>query len=117
MLFNEENPLSTVGAFKSHQEETQRLLDQFWTRFRQLTIEQMLSTQNSRFSGEILPQVNDIVGIQDKLGRCKGFGIGKIIEVKESHDGEPRVCKVRMARKSKNLCWELECVHYHHLQE
>lgn len=80
--------------------KTEKLLDEFWERYRQLTLEDMLKIEKSRFTGEVTPEVEDIVAIPDKLGRAHGICIGEIEDILPSHDNEKRVCKVRMARKS-----------------
>ena len=100
-IFNKPMSIIDAGEFQKHVDEMEKLLDQFWDRYRELTIEAMLKVQQSRFSGEIIPQLHDLVGVPDKVSRVHGVGIGEIVEILPAHDNEKRVCRVRLARKSK----------------
>ena len=93
-------PIIDAKQFQSHMNETERLLDNFWEQYRQLTLEAMLKVQDNRFTGAIIPELKDIVAVPDKINRVHGISIGEIIEILPSHDNEARVCKVRLARKS-----------------
>ena len=72
----------------------------FWNKFKDITMSQMLKIEQSRFPGLIIPQIGDVVCLPDKIGRAGNLAIGIIVEIKDSHDGEVRVCKIKMARKS-----------------
>jgi hypothetical protein len=111
-IFSKETPMIDAGQFAEHIEIGERMIDDFWTKFRTTTIENMMRTQHHRFPGEIIPKIEDIVGVPDRTNREGGVSIGRIKKIKRSNDGEARVCLIEVARrggkKSKDHPFPLE---------